>query len=361
MQAQHTVIKRGGLYWDREALPPAAFEERLRQVQGAIAEAGDDAWLLVGDSQRYGNLAYMCHFLPRARSAVVLVPREGQPTLLASVGLRDIPALKTLTPIDDIRPFLHLPREAIRLLMEKGLGQAKVGLAGAREGLSYADWTAISSELPEVKWQQRDNEVGRLRATKAPREQAVIQRAAAVVQAGLDAAPSALQPGDSVRTAIAKIDKAIRYAGAEDVRLLVATGNGELRPAHDGILKSEEPVSLMVAAEFQRYWAEAAATYPLGTTEPEPSKHAIAALEAMVSAAQPGAEPGAVAQAARGALSVPEWARAEAYGLGSGIGLDLEEPPFIQPGDKGTLVKDSTLALHVVLPGGIAGRTIRVG
>jgi Xaa-Pro dipeptidase len=360
VQAQHTVIKRGGLYWDREALPPAVFEHRLRQVQAAIAGAGDDAWLLVGDSHRYGNLAYMCHFLPRARSAVVLVPREGQPTLLASVGLRDIPALKTLTPIDDIRPFLQLPREAIRLLTEKGLGQAKIGLAGVREGLSYADWAAISSELPEVQWRQRDDELGRLRAAKAEAERAVIRKAMDVVQAGLDAAPSALRPGETVRSALATVDKAIRYAGAEDVRLLIAVGNGELRPAHDGVLKAGQPVSIMAAAEVQRYWAEAAATYPLGTTEPTAVERAIAALEAMVSAARPGAAAGALAAAARAALTAQEWRHAERYGLGSGIGLDLEEPPCIRSDERAQLVKDAALALHVVLPGAIAGRTLMV-
>jgi Xaa-Pro aminopeptidase len=92
VQTQHSVLKRGGLYWDREALPPSLYEDHLKQVQAAIAEAGDDAWIMYGDAQRYGAVAYTSHFLPRARSAIVLVPRSGEPTLLASVGARDVPA-----------------------------------------------------------------------------------------------------------------------------------------------------------------------------------------------------------------------------------------------------------------------------
>ncbi|HLY65557.1 MAG TPA: hypothetical protein VKU60_08485, partial [Chloroflexota bacterium] len=105
MLTQHSVIKRGGLYWDREALPPSEIAKRLRQVQASIAQSGDDAWVVFGDARNYGPAAYVSHFLPRARSVLAVVPRSGEPTLLASVGARDIPAAKTLTAIEDVRPF----------------------------------------------------------------------------------------------------------------------------------------------------------------------------------------------------------------------------------------------------------------
>ena len=82
------MIKRGGLYWDRDTSRPKPSAAAWR-VQAAIKEAGDEAWVMYGDSQRYGPVAYMGHFLPRARSALVLVPREGPPVMLASVGARD--------------------------------------------------------------------------------------------------------------------------------------------------------------------------------------------------------------------------------------------------------------------------------
>jgi Xaa-Pro aminopeptidase len=357
MQTQHSVIKRGGLYWDREAVPPATFAGRLKRVQAAISEAGDDAWVMYGDSQRYGAVAYIGHFLPRARSAMVLVPRQGQPVLLASVGARDIPAAKTLTAIDDVRPFVRLPREAIRLLMEQRLGQARVGLVGAHDSLSAEEWEAISSELPEIQWQRRDTSFDGLRAAKEPVEQAVIARANEVVQAGLDAAEAALKPGASIRQAVAAVDKAMRYAGAEDVRLLIATGHGSLRPASDAVIPAGQGISLLAAAEVQRYWAEAAQTYG------GDSALASQALDAMAVAARPGATAGSVADAARSVLSsATGWTdtSADSYGLGHGIGLDLEEPPFVRAGESAKLAGGATLALHVVLPGSIAGRTITV-
>ncbi len=358
MQGQHPVIKRGGIYWDQAALPPAVFEERLRRVQAAIAEAGDDAWLMYGDGQRYAPVAYVGHFLPRTRSALALVPRSGKPILLASVGPRDLPAVKTLTPIEDIRPFSQLPREAIRLLTEQRLGQAQVGLVGARGQLPVAEWQAISSELPEVHWQQRDDIFNTLRAAKEPSEQAMIRKAYEAVQTGLDAASHSVKPGVSLRQALAEVDKAMRQAGAEDVRLLVATGSGRLRPAGDTAVPSGQSVSLFAAAEVQRYWAEGGRTYGGSATL------AQQALDAMAAAAKPGGTAGAVAAAARAVLSSAtgwENTSADEYGLGHGIGLDQEEPPVIAPGSAERVAEGVALALHVALPGSIAGTTLITG
>jgi Xaa-Pro aminopeptidase len=390
VQTQHSVLKRGGLYWDRDTAPPAMYQDHVERIQAAIDQAGDDAWILYGDAQRYGAVAYASHFLPRARSALVLVPRSGQPVLLASVGPRDVPAAKTLTAVEDVRPFVRLPREAIRLLMEQGLGQKQVGLVGARGQLSAADWEAISSELPEIRWEHRDAVLDQLRASKSAAEQAVIGKAGEVVEAGLSAAAGAFTPGTTVRQALAAVDKAMRYAGAEDVRLLIGLGSGSLRPASDAAIAAGQPICLLAAAEVQRYWSEAARTYIAAGAQPSaaaggtpgaagaPGAFAGAmaargagaaaalaqqAVDAMAAAAVAGATAGAVADAARAVLSsATGWTStsADAYGLGHGIGLDLEEPPAIAAGSTERLQAGAALALHVVLPGQIAGRTLFV-
>ena len=76
MRTMHPVLKRGGLYWDQELLPPACYAKRLARIKTLISESGDDAWLLYGDVERYGYVAYFSNFLPRTRSAMALVPRE---------------------------------------------------------------------------------------------------------------------------------------------------------------------------------------------------------------------------------------------------------------------------------------------
>ncbi|MFI5268425.1 MAG: M24 family metallopeptidase, partial [Chloroflexota bacterium] len=158
-----------------------------------------------------------------------------------------------------------------------------------------------------------------------------------------------------VRQALAVVDKAMRYAGAEDVKLLVGLANGSLRPASDVMLGAGQSISLLAAAEAQRYWAEAARTYNGSAALAEQ------AVDAMAAAAKPGATAGSVADAARAVLSsATGWTdtSADVYGFGHSIGLDLEEPPLLQPGSNAQLAGGAALALHVVLPGSIAGRTV---
>ncbi len=96
MQTLHPVLKHGGLFSDWDLLPRPMFIDRYARIQSAIAAAGDDAWLIYGDAQRYGDVAYVSHFVPRLRSVLVLVPKTGKPDLeLASQRYRDL--VKELT------------------------------------------------------------------------------------------------------------------------------------------------------------------------------------------------------------------------------------------------------------------------
>ncbi|HLY66138.1 MAG TPA: M24 family metallopeptidase, partial [Chloroflexota bacterium] len=119
-------------------------------------------------------------------------------------------------------------------------------------------------------------------------------------------------------------------------------------------------VSLLAAAEFQRYWAQAAQTYALEATEPAAAQRAAAAVDAMAGAARAGARVSTITEGAKAVLAGEDWSRAKTYGLGHGIGLDLEEAPAIAGASEVTLPPGTALALHVVLPGGIAGRTLIV-
>ena len=387
MRTMHTVLKRGGLVWVRDVVPAEMFPPRLARVQKAIAAAGHDAWLVYGDAYSYGDLAYLTHFLPRVRGAVVLVPREGGPALLVAVGSRDIPAAKTLTWVDDVRPFTRLPGEVDKLIREHGLERARIGLVNVEEQLAVDDWEAIRALLPDVAWQSTDGTLVALRAAKDADELAVMRHTSTLVREGLAAAADALRPGGSERAVLAAVDRRLRYGAVEDARVLIASGprvSSSLRPPDHRVLEAGDVVLLHVAAEYQRYWAEAGQTFVLGTADEATRRLAASAeqaLIAMTGALHPGAPAGAAADAAlasleagAGAASGPTTpgaanraptALSTSYGLGHGIGLDIEEPPYLQPGETTALVEGAVLVLHVVLHGGgrggaLATRTVVV-
>src|SRR5262249_7583710 len=273
VQTLHPILKRGVMIWDRAALPEALFRGRLAAVQQAIVAAGQDAWLIYGDALSYGDVAYLTHYLPRVRSAMLLVPREGEPSLLVSFGLRDIPAAKTLTWVDDVRPFTRLPGEVAKLVQERGLDRGRIGLAGVEELMPVGEWEQIESLLPEVDWLPTEGARGRMRAPRAPGEAPAVARAAAIIRAGLDRAARELRPGLAERKLLAEVDHELRYGGAEDARLLIASGpraGRALRPADDRALAAGDTVLLYLAAEYQRYWAEAGQTFVVRTADAPP-------------------------------------------------------------------------------------------
>ena len=373
MQTLHSVLKRGLLVWDRRELSESIFHERLELVQAAIAAAGHDAWIVYGDAQRYGDVAYLTHFLPRTRGALALVPRGGASTLLASVGPRDIPAAKVLTWVEDIRPFTRLPARLAELLRERGLERGRIGRVGLDESLGIDDWEELRRLLPDVRWEETDGALMRLRLLKAPEEITILRRCGAIVREGLDRAAKLLQPGVSERKLCAAVDRELRYMGAEDTRLLSASGERVgtgLAPPDDRALNPGDVLLLHVAVQYQRYWAEAGQTYVLGPAGGEAralARTAHEALTAMTAAARPGVTSGAVAAAARAALRRSDLKEAaDAYGLGHGIGLDLEEPPYVRDDDATRLAEGMTLALHVVLhdrggAGALTGQTVLIG
>ena len=138
MRTMHSVVKRGALYWDRTLLPPQGYEARIARLQAQIAAAGDDAWLMMGDVERHGPVVYATNFMPRVRSALALVPRQGAPVLLANISTRDIPAARTITFVEDIRAFGKISKDLLALMAERFPSAARIGLCG------------VSAAMPQV-------------------------------------------------------------------------------------------------------------------------------------------------------------------------------------------------------------------
>lgn len=360
MQTLHTVLKHGGLFSDWDMLPRPMFEDRYARVQAAIAAAGDEAWLIYGDAQRYGDVAYVSHFVPRLRSVLVLVPKTGKPDILCSIGSRDVPASKILTWFEEMRPYTRLPGEAVKLVNDRGLSRARVGLVGTRVSLPIAEWNAIAVGLPNVTWIERDAEYAALRRTKDAAEDVALGRSAAAVAAALREAAKVLRPGRTVRAATAEIDRVLRFAAAEDIRILIENDGAGLRPPDERLLGPGDTVLLHVQVEIQRYWAQGSRTFVLGTpsdAQRELIERAQAGLAAMQSAVRGGAKAAAVAEAAKHALGDELFASAQTYGLGSGIGLDAHEPPAIAIDSTETIPDNGAVSLHVVLHAGGTARS----
>jgi Xaa-Pro aminopeptidase len=363
MRTMHSVVKRGALYWDRTLLPPQGYEARIARLQAQIAAAGDDAWLMMGDVERHGPVVYATNFMPRVRSALALVPRQGAPVLLANISTRDIPAARTITFVEDIRAFGKISKDLLALMTERFPSAARIGLCGVSAAMPHPEWEIIAQARPDIVWSARDDELATLRTVKDPQEIAAVARASAIAAEALAHADKALRAGMNLRAAMAELERMCRTRGAEDALLLAACGaqaGVALRPAHDQTLNAGDCALIFAAVQNQRYWGEAARTVHIGAPAPKSVElHArcARALEAMRAACREGARASDVARAAHDALGALARS-AELYGFGGGIGLDHEEGARIALDDSSQLRAGQTLALRVIAHEGGTGAAL---
>jgi hypothetical protein len=132
-----------------------------------------------------------------------------------------------------------------------------------------------------------------------------------------------------------------RAEKARDVRVLASMGGPELRPWEGRLDGRHEPLRLWVAAQYQGYWAEAAATAPLPRDDA-----AGRAVRAMQAAVRAGVTAGAVAEAGVAALPPAAVEGALAYGLGGSIGLAHSEGLAIERGSSARIEAGTVLALR---------------
>lgn len=204
-----------------------------------------------------------------------------------------------------------------------------------------------------MRWANRDEHIGKLRATKDASEIAAMRRAAGIATAALTVAPNVLRPGANLRQAIAAIDLMARRQGVEDACYMIGIGGGGLRPVDDRTLRVGDVLTLYMTVEFQRYWAETARTFVLGPAD-APLRALFArgqqVMEAMAAKTRAGATAAELARAARTALGDEAlYTAAQAYGLGNGIGLDCEEGPMVSETDGSFLSQNSVLATRILV------------
>jgi len=354
---RHSVLKRGCSTWDEELAPREEFQSRLDAARREIARLNLDAAVIYGDNYSFADLCYLTNYFPKVRGGIAVVPRHGAVSLLLNIGSRDVPFAKTLTWVDDVRASNQVGADGAKLLKEKGLDKAKLGLADSGRGFPLPQLEEMKAALPEVIWTACDALVAPLRQEKTARELAAMRAAGRVLREICDEARNYIKPGRKEYEIVADIDRLARDKGAEDIRILA--GEKRLQPPsfkQAGALANHWAVYL--AVQHERYWAEAGRTYMLADNEKVKSAYSKAqtVVERMAAHLRPGSDVAAIDDAARKQLG-EFYVTASIYGLGHGIGLNQWEAPFLNANDAdevgtpaigaATLKENMTLALRV--------------
>jgi Xaa-Pro aminopeptidase len=353
----HTVLNRGRSVWDRARLPEDEFRRRLGAVRAGMKERGVDLLLVYGDSWKYGNLAYVSHFIPKNRGALAVIPMEGEPALVIQEPSRNNPFSTTLTWIQEVHSVGKFAQGVSEALKARGSKPKRLGAVSVEQQLNIREWRELGKLFEGVERLDLGDQFNSLRRVKSEVELTLLRQTIRILEEALAAFRKSGNPGQKEYEIAALIERAARRQGVEDFRLLLArSGQPEigLRPAGDSPLKKGEAILVLAAASYQRYWAEIGQTFCLGRPPDDVVRSYDVAARAFRHLVE-GVKPGVSSTAATACLNEVSSAAArnslQAYGLGNGSGLDLCEEPVLGKGGNGAITPGMMLTLRTCFTG----------
>lgn len=310
---------------------PTPYENRLANLRQRMSYTGTDL-VAIGPSS---HMVWLANLSPHGdeRPVMLLVSQKFAGFLMPALNVdssrqhTDLPMLPWAdadgpdAALDQVLSACEIDRNNLSVVVDETM---------------RADFALLLLDaLPGARRSFTDETVSYLRARKDSNEYDALKASALLNDKAMQAGFDALKPGITERE-IAEIIRAFYKAnGAAPMFTSVCfSGNGAFPHHHTGEtrLKSGDAVLIDIGARYMGYPSDMTRVGYFGS---EPEKfaeiHAIvdAAVNAALSAAQPGALACDVDRAARDVITQAGYGDRFLHRTGHGLGLDIHEPPYI--------------------------------
>ena len=340
----------------------AEFEGRWERARQGMRARGLDALLLTTEANyRYLTGHATQAWMNRARPLFGLLPREGEPLLLA--GASESSVARTTSWIMDIRAFTALVEpgvaELAQAVRDRGLATGRIGCEfglAQRLGMPLDDFRTLQQRLPGAQFVDGGELLWTLRRVKSAAELAYLRRAAAITSDAVTATLAAIRPGWSERDVYQHLATGVMRLGAD--RPGYAPVNADSR-GPDSLtggptartLEAERMVYMGAGCAWHGYWSDQVRVFAVGrATDHQRQMYRVMheAFERCFAMMRPGVS---VRDVMRTSLAVLESGGAGPYAgrlgrIGHGTGLDLSEPPSINLEDPTVLEAGMVLYLE---------------
>jgi Xaa-Pro dipeptidase len=339
------------------------YVTRLNRIQRAMAEA--ELGVLLVYSWKRGQVHYVSGYVPNylANVAMVVVSQDHGPTLFIRFPF-DLDRARAMCWFEDVRASGDMGavgRDAASRLRELRLDRGRIGLVtgdGLMDELPYTLFRVLEDELPTAAFSDARALMMDIRLKKSSAEFELLKASAEVADAAIAAGEAILAPGLREYQVVAAVEAAARGAGADNYLVTIAgEGSQELiGPPEDKPIEPGAVVILEIAVQVKGYWTQVARVFVAGqpTSEQRAIYRAVhSAYQAAADAARPGTTLEEVGRAAQAVLSAAGYADYIEHDTGHGIGLDMPEPPRVEPGAVTPIQAGMALVLHpaVRVPG----------
>jgi hypothetical protein len=209
-------MRRGLIARSLTELPDAVFEARLARVRAAMREAGCDALIVYTNNTRTAGVSWLAGFVPYWSEALLVVPRDAAPYLVAALSFRVKSWIERVSRIGEV---LHTPRIGLKAAQQ-------IAVASPKAGVGVVDFDALPAGIagdlceggPALALRDANTWFSALRAKADPAEIALATRAATIAHAALGRALG----GADLNAMIAATEATARTLGAEEIYIAVA-------------------------------------------------------------------------------------------------------------------------------------------
>ena len=209
----------------------------------------------------------------RDRLALVVWPREGEPTLI--VATNELGYVREKSWITDVRAYSQHQDSPIKLLsdvlQEKGLGAGRIGFEPAYLTTDY--YLELLETMPEAKFESCEPMLQKVRMIKTDAEIDLLCRAATSTERALMATYSTARPGEKERDLVARLGANILQSGAELPSFLFFTVGPNTGYAHpdptDIELQPNDVLKADCGGWFSGYFSDIGRTVVVGKATDE--------------------------------------------------------------------------------------------
>jgi Xaa-Pro aminopeptidase len=361
MRTMQPCVTIGSYTWAQDRLPTDEFGLRVDELRAAMERNNWPAVLVYGDVREHAALAYLSNFIPRVRWGMALLPRSGEPRLLCAMSTRDLPAMRTLTWIGDVRSGMGPEWEkAFDPWFERFQnGQTiEIGTLGFDIMAPLLQQSVRRGLGERFSLRRADDILAMPPQRKRPRELTMMRASCELVQTAAKAFVDTWRKSGEPETAALEAERLARSLAAQDVRTLISLDRGRTLVPFQGLFeKKPGPLVGYLAVKVMGYWADLFVTADTGGST-HASRHAQAALDALIAAMRPGVRAGDLYAKATAALAPFRLHPALSGSVGHGIGLSLNEQPEFRADADAALVEDGIYTLQVGLVGIEAGNVL---
>jgi Xaa-Pro dipeptidase len=187
------------------------FSRRYTAVRAAMQARDLSALILYGTVSAHSEVLYLSNF-PVTREAILIFPREGEPTLLVQM-FNHVPTARQLACISDVRwAGPDTATAATQNLLARGLAESQIGFVGP---LSFTQYTTFREALPQATLQNFTREMLQLRFVKSAEEIEFLRKGAEFSDRAIEALEREVRPGISEHQLAAIVEGAYLGLGGK--------------------------------------------------------------------------------------------------------------------------------------------------